>query len=140
MVVELIQDHFSLHRGKQCKSDHGTWGPHMSIFRFVLPIIMVQRVFLGVGEAKEGFFCYKCQRTMAEKWRFKFVDWYFLYIYIYFGQEFYIVRRKEGKNKGRRSNMKKISKICPFWTSINKISISTFWWMSTSLGPHLVHT
>ena len=68
---------------------------------------MVQQVLHW--ERQKKFSCCKCQGTMVEKCRFNI--WIALFIYLL--PSVTIVTRKEGKNKGRRSNMKKIPKL-PF--------------------------
>ena len=118
-LLNSSRGHFGLHQEK--KMWEWPWN-----LRSPKGLISSLHYLLAWSNAFSRFIC---QGTMAKRCHFNICN------YVFWGSNVAIITRKEGKKKGRRSNMKKNLKTT-FLDIPSKISTSAFGCMVNSLAPH----
>ena len=133
LVVELIMGppRFTSHEKKNCKSDHGIGGPKRFIFRPMVSIVMVQRIF--PWERQKRFFGCNYYGTTVEECRF---DLFLLFILFFIAKHFHSHKERRGERVTHEEN----SLYYLFLDMYKKTQHIHFWCMGTSLGPRSTYT
>ena len=112
LAIEIIPDHFDLHKGKKFKSDHEGWGPHKNLFSALYYPLSWSNGFCS-ERGRKRLTCRKIQGTMVEQ---NAVLIFMIIFFLSFLPKFTLVQRKEEE---KVKHEKYSPQNCPFWIYIS---------------------